>query len=157
MKYECRYPLLAKENKNLEDLFPQLNFNGVFISQNENVKNSLFKPGCYIAEELSEDKRTETTRHEMAHAYMFYHKNKHIRCKWIEEGLAEYLGKGLDKIGVHTGIKVSPNRYYNFLGSLLESTPAEVQEMAGRWLAGSVPVNYWCKLVKLHKLMIDQD
>lgn len=118
---------------------------GVFLPNEVTACGTTFPPGCYVASDASD--MDETTNHELAHAYMYIHRKRYLRCKYIEEGLAEYAGKFSTNGGAPImASEVSPLRYYNFLEYVRTLPPTELRQLAEDWILGTRPEEYWCQL-----------
>jgi hypothetical protein len=125
-----------------------LDHSGVFIDRRQRVGPYMCEAGIFIKEGLAEAENQATILHELAHAYMRANKQVIVDCRWIEEGLAEWLSYGYSS-GYLAGSfpKASPHMYYDFLDYLTALPTDEVKQLADRWLRGSSSPKYWCALV----------
>lgn len=111
---------------------------GCFLPEKKTVCGEEFLAGIYISDNPTTDP-TELLYHELTHAYLHAHKQVHIDCPWIEEGLAELCGKlwraagtsgspTLDR-SAYSRFKPKPSLYYNFLEEVIKMNPQDIQEL----------------------------
>ncbi len=130
---------------------------GVFLSSIKNVQSSSYGWGICILDSLSGIDFMQTLNHELAHAYMYNNKSKIINCKWIEEGLADYLA--FEKTYPSESLQqrlghVKNLRYYNYSKELINQEinhPNYVKKLLSEWTKCQQPINYWCALVDEYK------
>ncbi len=156
--YRCKKCEYFKE---LGIYFPaslNLNPSGVFLHKPHTVCSGTYGGGICILDTLTGVDYTETLNHELAHAYMHHNKKKIINCKWIEEGLADYLAFELTyptESLAQRKRRVSKNEYYNYCAEIIETeekSPGSVKNLLTEWLKSSQAVSYWCQLIEDFKM-----
>lgn len=123
---------------------------GVFLPSPMGLGGKFYKPGVYVAEGLQGREAETVIRHELAHAYLRFHKKKILDCRWIEEGLAEWLSRGHPDYSEATlaTAKGSNLAFYDYFKTLAAMPKQGVLDLAGHWLQGDVQLRYWCDLVE---------
>ncbi len=126
----------------------KLSSKGMFLGINLTIDGLPFKPGCYIDENAEGKEKDYLILHQKAHAFIAQNQKKQLNCRWIEEGLTEYLTLYYPHYNHNKNIQPNFFYYYDFLAKYTELTHDEVVQEMLHWFNADVPPSHWCKQVK---------